>query len=462
VTRGSRPTGTLLALGLCVVALAGCATPDVDIALPDLATTESQVVERIEEAASLVRRQPESAEAWGSLAMVLDAHGFLEEAATHYRRAIEIEPDTFAWTYLLAVVLDTHGGDINEIARLFEEAGALRPDYAPLHVNLGGALSRRGDIEGARRNMERAVELDPKLAAGHLGLGQLLLQLDENPLAIEHLERAAVLGPGDGSTFAALAQAYRIAGNPERAARAAELSRQLKPRFGFPDSVRYEVHSLNTSAAAASARGVAAMDAGNFDEAITLLTQSDEWKPRSAAVQHNLGVCYLRTGRPDAAREHFEHAVSISDDAESHWRLAVMALEEGRPEPALSHLRNAAEHAPDDGSLCGRIATAFARAGGGEEALGLFERAAELGSDSASLQNNWGATLLQLERDEEALDHFRRAIALDPGHPQAPLNAGALLERLGREEEAAQIYRIALARDPNHPARQRLDGLVRP
>jgi tetratricopeptide (TPR) repeat protein len=454
--------GTLLAVGLCVVALAGCAGPEVEIALPDLGTTESQVVERIEEAASRVRQHPDSAEAWGSLAMVLDAHGFLDEAVTHYRRAIELDPDDFEWTYLLAVALDTHGGDIKEISGLFEKAAELRSDYAPLYVNLGGALSRRGDIEAARRSMERAVELDPKLAAGHLGLGQLLLQVDETPLAIDHLERAAMLDPGDGSIFAALAQAYRLAGDPERAAKAAGLSRELKPRFGFPDSVRYAVHSLNTSAAAASARGAAAMDAGKYEEAITLLKQSDEWKPRSAAVQHNLGVCYLRTGRPDAAREHFEHAVSISDHAESHWRLAVMALEEGHPESALAHLRSAAEHAPDDGSLYGRIATAMARAGGGDEALKLFERAAELGSDSASLQNNWGAALLQLERDEEALDHFRRAIALDPGHPQAPLNAGALLEQLGRKEEAEQIYRIALSRDPNHAARQRLDNLERP
>ncbi len=421
----------LAATALLLAALTCCAGGAPEIPLPDLDGLEAQVARRIEEFAAATRRQRHSAAAWGDLGRVLDAHGFLEEAVQCYRQALAIEPDGFPWTYHLAVVLDLAAGDPDEIVQLFLEAGERRPNYPPLWYRLGETESRRGDHGAARRQMEKVVELDPGSAAGHRGLGQQLLALGEAEAARLELERAVSLDLGDGAAWAALAQARRLAGDPDRAREAAARSARTKPR-SLPDPLRSEVSELNTSAAAVAARGRLALDAGRYDEAIELFRKSDAWKPGSASVQYGMGVSQLRAGRPEQARGHFLEAVALGDDAEAHWRLGVMLLDEGQSEASLEHLRRAAARAPEDGALFAQIATALARAGRQEEALDLFERALELGPDSAGLRNNWGAALLQLGRDEQALAHFERAAKLDPEHAEARSNAGRALEQLGR------------------------------
>lgn len=419
---------------LLLAALSGCAGGSApEIPLPDFGGLEVQVARRIEEFAAAARQKRDSAEAWGDLGRVLDAHGFFAEAVQCYRQALVIEPDGFPWTYHLAVVLDLQAGDPDEIVQLFFKAGERRPKYPPLWYRLGETLSRRGDHAGARRQMEKAVELDPGFAAGHRGLGQQLLALGEAGAAIGELERAVSLDAGDGAAWAALAQAQRLAGDPARAREAAARSGRANPR-SIPDPLRSEVGALNTSASGVAARGRSALDAGRYDEAIELFRQSDAWKPGSAGIQYSLGVCQLRAGRPEEARGHFLQAIALGDDAEAHWRLGVMLLDEGQTEESLEHLRRAAARAPEDGALFAQIATALARAGRQEEALGLFERAVELGPDSAGLQNNWGAALLQLGRDEQALLHFRRAAELDPEHAEARVNTDRARENLGRSK----------------------------
>jgi len=431
-------------------------------ALPDLSKTEAQVADRIREFAATVREASESAEAWGRLGAVLDAHGFRTEAEPCYRRALEIEPRSFEWNYHLAIVLDRQGGELDEIARLFEAAARLRPDYAPLHYRHAQALSRRGKNEEARRRLERAIELDETFAAGHRALGQLLLLLDDAPNAVRQLERAATLDPRDEATRAALARALMMNGDPDAARKLAARAGDARAKPRIQDPVRSEVDALNTSATAVAARARAALGAGRFEEALELFLLSDEWKPGSANVQYNLGVCYLRLGKREQARARFQKAVSIANEPEALWRLGLLSLEDGDRDLALERLRLANERAPEDGSLLARIATGIARAGRPGDALPLFERATELGPDGAGLRGNWGAALLELGRADEALEQFRRAIDLDPDQTRAYLNAGVAMESLGNVEGAERFYREALARDPQGPARQRLDRLELP
>lgn len=430
--------------------------------LPDLDGLEPQVAARISEYAARVRADPDSAGPWGDLGMVLDGHRFLSEAAKCYRRALQLEPDSFAWNYHLAVVSDALDAPFDEVAASFDYAAKLRPDYAPLHCRYGEALSRRGRNDDARRQFERAIAIDPDFAAGHRGLGQVLLALDDAPGALGQLETAARLDAHDPTTFAALAQARMRTGDTQGARAAAERARARLAQSVIPDPVRGEVYALNTSSTAAAARARTAMAAGRYDEAIELLLQADAWNPDSATTQYALGVCYLRTGRRDLAEPRFRAAIRLADDPEARWRLALLLLERGEVDAARDELRRAASGAHEsDATLLIQIATGLARAGVPAESLELFERASALGEESAGLHNNWGAALLELDRAEQALEHFRRAMQLDPASANAPLNAGRALERLGRSAEAAALYREALERDPDGPARQRLEQLGR-
>jgi tetratricopeptide (TPR) repeat protein len=76
--------------------------------------------------------------------------GRLEDAASHYREALRIQP-------LYDVTLSRMGLVLQELGRTaeavdyFRRAIEVNPDYPPAHYNLGMTLYRSGDRAAARR-----------------------------------------------------------------------------------------------------------------------------------------------------------------------------------------------------------------------------------------------------------------------------------------------------------------------
>ena len=138
----------LLAAGILV----GCAGEDgrSGVPDPDLGGMEPQVAALLREARQAVLSAPDSADAWGGLASAYDAHSLFDLAEIGYRRAVELAPRDFRWTYLRAIVREINGAEKEEVVALFGRAAELRPDYAPIYVRLGDALSRRGVNREAR------------------------------------------------------------------------------------------------------------------------------------------------------------------------------------------------------------------------------------------------------------------------------------------------------------------------
>ena len=58
-------------------------------------------------------------------------------------------------------------GKLDETAAVLRKALALRPDYAPAHLNLGRALHELGDTRAAQRHFRAASDLDPGLSEAH-------------------------------------------------------------------------------------------------------------------------------------------------------------------------------------------------------------------------------------------------------------------------------------------------------
>jgi tetratricopeptide (TPR) repeat protein len=90
-------------------------------------------------------------------------------------------------------------GNWREAAEHYRRAVEADPNYAAMRVNLGTALERVGDARGALEQYRAALALDPRLAEAHYGLGDLLERGGRDQEAIEQY-RAAVTA---STTFAA-------------------------------------------------------------------------------------------------------------------------------------------------------------------------------------------------------------------------------------------------------------------
>ena len=444
----------LLASGALVWACADrpASPPTPPVPRPSPAPTERRVAEAIAEATDSVTRGPDSPEAWGRLGNLFDAHAYLSEAVQCYRRALELDPDDFRWSYHLAVVLDLEAGDAEEVARLFRQAAAAEPDYPPTHHRLSVALQRRGLYDEACDAARRAIELDPDRAAAWRQLGQVRLAQGDLVGATEALEQAVERESLDGAAYAALAQARRRLGDDD-AARAAAARAQASPTAStLPDPVRAAVGSLGVSANRAYERAQAALESGNLEEAIELLQIKQEVSPGPSST-HLLGVAHRRIGHADEATAFFEQAISMNDHPESHWQLGEMLIEQENTAEGVEHLRRARDLAAGDTGLLHAAGAGLARSGHLKDAIAAFAEAALLAPGNASLETDWCGALLQLGEIGPALDHCRQAVSLDPSSARAHLHMGLVLESGGQTGEARQHYERAVELDPESRAR---------
>ncbi|HEV8290680.1 MAG TPA: tetratricopeptide repeat protein, partial [Tepidisphaeraceae bacterium] len=114
-----------------------------------------------------------------SLANALVRRGRDGEAAVHFRRAMEINPD-YASAYEGYSQLLMRAGKVDEATeyvRKYIQAVSTypeyaRPDIAGAYTNLGNALLARGKYEEAIGEFEKALKIDPKRAKAQEGLRQ--------------------------------------------------------------------------------------------------------------------------------------------------------------------------------------------------------------------------------------------------------------------------------------------------
>jgi len=121
----------------------------------------------------------------GGLAMA-EKHA---EAATAYRRAAELEPDTWDWGfYLYRLVTDGKAeGDPVALAR---DLVRRRPDHPEPHDLLGYELFDAGDKEAAERELETALDLDASWAEARYHLGMLYVRTERVARGRQEIRKA--------------------------------------------------------------------------------------------------------------------------------------------------------------------------------------------------------------------------------------------------------------------------------
>ena len=96
-----------------------------------------------------------SAIAHSSLGVALDERGRPEEAITHFRQALRVNPRLAHAENNLGIALAKQGR-WEDAARHYEAALQIDPRYAEAHANLALALGRLGRYADAQRHLEQA------------------------------------------------------------------------------------------------------------------------------------------------------------------------------------------------------------------------------------------------------------------------------------------------------------------
>lgn len=297
-----------------------------------------------------------------ALSIAVDFHrtGRLDDAATLYRRVLEVDPKNFNALHLLGLIERGAGRADRavELIRAALDAAPLTPEVAN---NLGNALQAVKDDEAAARAYRRALIVDPAMVPPMIGLGGMRAARggpDNWPEAINVLRWADAVSPDQPQTL----------------------------------------HDL----------GLLLRQSERIDEAVAAYRRSLRVRPDAAGVWMSCGNALIETGRWDQAAAAFHRGLALMPDGGAlHFNLGNALHAAGALEPAAAAYLRAARLGLDDGlvragvirSQQGRLTETLALA-----TAALHGRSVEL----ASVMELLTATFVKLNRIEQGRAFFER------------------------------------------------------
>jgi tetratricopeptide (TPR) repeat protein len=232
-----------------------------------------------------------------NLGVTLVRQGKDEEAAFHYRKALEIKPLYADAHHNLGALLTRQGKDEEAMAH-FLQTLRIKPDMAETHNDLGVLLNKQGKSQEAIAHFVEALRINPDYGEVHFNLGTALLHQGNNQVAISHFSEALRISPKDA-----------------------------------------KLHN---------SMGVALGNVGKIEEAIAHYTQALQIDPGYADAHCNLGSLLARQGKYEEAKAHYHEALRINPrDPEVHYAIGIILGRQRKDQEALFHFTEAVRIIPD-------------------------------------------------------------------------------------------------------------------
>lgn len=172
----------------------------------------------------------------------------------------------------------------------------------------------------------------------------------------------------------------------------------------------------------------------------------------AAAAASAAGYAAFQAGDYGTALARFQEALSRNpNDADTLNNAGQVLVELNRAPEAVSYLERAIVARPSDHAAKFNLAVALARSGNSERAATAYREVIAQKPNDLRAHHNLGLVLRQLGRDEEAVQAFQKATSLDQEEAPAWLGLALSLDRLNRRDEAAQAYERYVGLDPSNP-----------
>jgi predicted Zn-dependent protease len=204
---------------------------------------------------------------------------------------------------------------------------------------------------------------------------------------------------------------------------------------------------------------------GACDDAISQIIEAVRLEPTNPALTVRAGEMYFASGHCDAAEVYAERAIGLDPKIPNAWALRSRCfLKMKLPDRALADLERAVELAPDRSDLLQEVAAAYRQRGQNTRCLTAIYHLLDSypsGEEPQSVLVMQGQTLVDLGRPQQAIDAFLAAIQHGPPNADLYFYLAQSYSAAGRVTEATAAAQQALAINGAHdPSRQLLTQLA--
>jgi tetratricopeptide (TPR) repeat protein len=249
----------------------------------------------IDEAQQAVKEYPLSSSLNQLLGTALYAKGLKTQAATAFRKAIELNPQVAANYFDLGLIeLSLHDSKAIHNLEVFVR---LEPDSAPGQLLLGHAYQYVNLTLPAIKQYEKAIELSPRLPLSHYHLALAYQSQGELDSALAQFKKEIEINP----TFP---DSYRLAGNIEMDHQDFDAAETL-----FQECVCLKPDDFRAHYGLARAF----LAKGQLKKAESELGKCVKMKPSSIRAHYTLAQTYQRLGRKEDAEREYKITTRL------HW-----------------------------------------------------------------------------------------------------------------------------------------------
>lgn len=132
--------------------------------------------------------------AHNNLGIALFSKGKLDKAIYHYKKALNIRPDTVGAIKNLGVAMSDKS-NFEKAAKYFSKALVINSEDWDAHYKLGGILTKQGKSNEAIRNFTEAIRINPDYAPAYNEIGIILAQKGKLQKSNDFFSKAIQIEP---------------------------------------------------------------------------------------------------------------------------------------------------------------------------------------------------------------------------------------------------------------------------
>jgi tetratricopeptide (TPR) repeat protein len=326
-------------------------------------------------------------------------------------------------------------GDLDTARKNIDQALALNPAIAPVHILSAKLYIEKGQLDRADAALAEARALEPKNPEPDYYSGIVHQRWQKSAKALEFYTAAAEKAPNEPAYLLARAELLVSLDKPEDA-------------LALIDS---KINFFESNAAIRDLAGQLYQQQGKRTEAVGMFRQASMLSPDDLSIRERLAVALFYARQYQDASERLAKLTQTEPYNRRGDLLATLGechAQLDRPRDARAAYESAARYTPGAPGVWLGLARAALRLNDQPRADLALRRVVALAPDNPQAHLLTGYLRLRQERLPEALASFTKASQLDARDPAGICMLGYVQEKLGNRDKALHLYGQALKLNP--------------